>query len=128
MLLATAFSLISSDDTGQPRPSLLLLAAVTLTGISAVFTIYPDRTIQSLLLLFAYLLAGTLAAQSARKVPGTERLLLAAILSSGVLTTALGLFHLLRGGQIGLYAPLLTGDSRSSRLLGRDGPRRSRRQ
>ena len=109
MVLATALCLISGDHAAPPRPSPLLLAAAALAGISAVFTIYPDRTVQSLLMLFAYLLAGTLAAQGRRKIPWAERVLLAAILLSGVLSTALGVFRLLQGSQLGLYATLPTG-------------------
>lgn len=91
------------------RPSPLLLTAGILAGGSALHTIYPDRTIQSLLLLFAYLLAGTLAAQAGREEARLERVLLAAILTSGVLVTAVGLLRLLEGSDEGLYARLLTG-------------------
>jgi O-antigen ligase len=91
------------------RPSPLLLAGGILAAVSALHTIYPDRTIHSLLLLLAYLLAGTLAAHGAREVAWGEPLLLTAILLSGVLVTGIGLVPLIRGGTGGIYAGLLTG-------------------
>lgn len=91
------------------KPSPLLLAGGILAAGSALHTIYPDRTIQYLLLLLAYLLAGALAADIGREEPRLERVLLAAILTSGILVTAVGLFRLLQRSDEGLYALVLTG-------------------
>lgn len=91
------------------KPSPLLLAGGILAAGSAFHSIYPDRTIQYLLLLLAYLLAGVLAAEAAREGPRLERALLVAILASGVLVTVVGLLRLFQGSDEGLYARLLTG-------------------
>jgi O-antigen ligase len=91
------------------KPSPLLLAGGILAAGSALHTIYPDRTIQYLLLLLAYLLAGALAAEAAREDPRLERLLLAAILTSGTLVTVVGLLRLFQRSDEGLYAQVLTG-------------------
>ena len=91
------------------NPSPLLLAGGILAAGSALHTIYPDRTIQYLLLLLAYLLAGALAAEAGREEPRLERVLLAAILTSGTLVTVVGLLRLLLRSDEGLYAMVLTG-------------------
>jgi O-antigen ligase len=80
-----------------------------LAAVSAVHTIYADRTIQSLLLLLAYLFVATVAAQGAREVAWAERTLLAAILTSGMLACFAGIISLIQGQGSGLYANLLTG-------------------
>ena len=90
-------------------PSPLLFAAAVLAAVSALHTIYPDRTIQSLILLVAYLLAGVLAAEAARESPRLEDILLVAILTSGTLVTVVGMIRLLYHSDEGLYARLLTG-------------------
>lgn len=109
LVLAGVARTFAGGASALVRPSPLLLAGGILAGGSALHTIYPDRTIQSLLLLLAYLLAGTLAAEAALEEPQTERWLLAAILTSGSLVTAVDLFRLLRGSGEGLYAGVLTG-------------------
>ncbi len=78
-------------------------------SLSALHTIYPDRTVYSLLLLLAYSLAGALAAHGAREVPWGEPLLLTAILTSGVVVIGLGMVPLIRGDTGGIYAGVLTG-------------------
>ena len=109
IVLAAAMGLFPPGQPPRLRPSPLLLMGGILAAVSAVHTIYADRTIQSLLLLLAYLLVGTLAAHGAREVPWGEPLLLTAILTSGVLVTGVGMFHLFQGGEGGIYAGLLTG-------------------
>ncbi len=109
LALAGMGGLLSRGPGTLLRPSPLLLLAVLVTGISAVHTIYPDRTVQSVLLLLAYLLAGSLAARAAREVPWAERVLLAAIFTSGALVCGIGMFRLVRGSEGGIYATLLTG-------------------
>ncbi|HWU37425.1 MAG TPA: O-antigen ligase family protein, partial [Candidatus Acidoferrum sp.] len=90
-------------------PSPLLFVGGVLAAGSALHTIYPDRTVQSLILLVAYLLAGVLAAEAARESPRLEDILLAAILTSGTLVTIVGMIRLLYHSDEGLYARLLTG-------------------
>jgi O-antigen ligase len=109
LVLAGGAATVSRGLHPLTRPSPLLLVGAALATVSALHTIYPDRTIQSLLLLFAYLLAAAVAAQAARDEPRMERWLLAAILTSGVLATAVGLFPLVQESGEGLYARLLTG-------------------
>ncbi len=109
IVLAAAMGLFPRGHPPRLRPSPLLLTGGILAAVSAVHTIYADRTIQSLLLLLAYLLVGTLAAHGAREVPWGEPLLLTAILISGVLVTGVGMLHLFQGGEGGVYAGLLTG-------------------
>jgi tetratricopeptide (TPR) repeat protein len=87
----------------------LLLIAGVLVGGSALHTIYPDRTIQHLLLLLGYLLAGSLAAAGCRHTPWAGRVLLTAMVASGVLTAGIGMYRLLQGTEGGLYATVLTG-------------------
>lgn len=109
LALAGGVAMIGRGLRSLARPSPLLLAGAVLATSSALHTIYPDRTIQYLLLLFAYLLAGTLAAQAAREEPWMERMLLAAIVTSGTLVAVVGLLRLFQGSEEGLYARLLVG-------------------
>ena len=95
--------------SGLVNPSPSLLAGGMLAAVSAFHTLYPDRTIQYLLLLLAYLLAAVLAAEAAREEPQLERMLLTAILTSGTLVTLVAMLRLLRHSDEGLYAALLTG-------------------
>jgi putative inorganic carbon (HCO3(-)) transporter len=83
--------------------------AVLLAGISAFHTIHPDRTVQSLLLLLAYLLAASLAAHAGREIPWAVEAFLTSISAAGVLASLVGTFHLLSGDEGGLYAQVLTG-------------------
>jgi len=109
LVLAGAVGLFSREHGPLPRPSPWLLLAALLAGGSALHTIHLDRTIQSLLLLVAYILAGTLAARGARDVPWAEPVLLTAIFTSGVLVTGIGMLRLYLGRDGGVYAALLTG-------------------
>ncbi len=109
LAVAAAAALLPPDARPPSGLSPWCVVGAALIVASTVQTIHPDRTVQSLLLLYAYLLAGTLAFRGVRTVPGTERLLLAAILLTGALTTGVGFLQLLSGGQIGLYASLLIG-------------------
>ncbi|HSD50043.1 MAG TPA: O-antigen ligase family protein [Candidatus Methylomirabilis sp.] len=109
VMLAAAIGLLPRGHPPRLRPSPLLLSGGILAAVSAFHTIYPDRTVHSLLLLLAYALAGTLAAHGAREVSWGEPLLLTAVLTSGVLITGLGMVPLIRGGTGGMYAGLLTG-------------------
>ncbi|MFB3817299.1 MAG: O-antigen ligase family protein, partial [Candidatus Methylomirabilales bacterium] len=91
------------------RPSPLLGLAAALVAAAAIQTLYPDRTVQTLLLLAAYALAAVLAAHGAQALPWAESLLLAALLSSALLVAAAGGWAQLRGAGAGLYAGVLTG-------------------
>lgn len=109
LVLAAAAASFSRGSTPLLRPSPLLLLGGLLAGGSAVQTIYPDRTVQTLLLLLAYLLAGALAAWGAREVPWAERVLLNAVLASGLLVGGIGMVRLLQDNDVGVYARSLTG-------------------
>ncbi len=109
LVLAAAAGLFSRRSEPLLHPSPLLLFAGLLVSGSALQTIYPDRTVQSVLLLFAYLLAGTLAARGARELPWGEAALLTAILASGLLVTGVAMLRLYQGSDAGLYARYLTG-------------------
>jgi len=109
LALAGVAGMLAHSPGALANPSPLLLAGGILAAGSALHTIYPDRTIQYLLLLLAYLLAGALAAEAGREEPRLERVLLAAILTSGTLVTVVGLFRLLQRSDEGLYARVLTG-------------------
>jgi O-antigen ligase len=107
--VATATALLTHDPLAFARPSPWLLLGAALIVASAVQTIHPDRTIQAILLLLAYLLAATLANRGARREAWTERVLLAAGALSGVLVVGLGIAGLLDGNEGGFYATLLIG-------------------
>ncbi|MBI4841971.1 MAG: hypothetical protein HY803_13025, partial [candidate division NC10 bacterium] len=109
LVLAAAAGLFPRGSGPLLQPSPLLLFAGLLGAGSALQTIYPDRTVQSLLLLSAYLLAGTLAARGARELPWGEAALLTAILASGLLVAGAGMLRLHQGSEVGLYARVLTG-------------------
>ena len=109
LVLAAVVATLTRGLGAPIRPSPLVLTAMFLAGWSALHTIYPDRTIQALLLLMAYLLAGILALQAARHEPATERLLLGAIAGSGILAAGIAAYRLFQGSEEGLYARLLTG-------------------
>ncbi len=109
LVLAGVARILARGMSALAKPSPLLLGGGTLVVGSALHTIYPDRTVQFLLLLLAYLLAGALAADVAREDPRLERILLNAILASGTLVTIIGVIRLLWHSDEGLYASLLTG-------------------
>ncbi|MBI2564164.1 MAG: O-antigen ligase family protein [candidate division NC10 bacterium] len=109
LVLAAAAGLFPRGSGPLLQLSPLLLLAGLLGAGSALQTIYPDRTVQSLLLLSAYLLAGTLAAHGARELPWGEAALLTAILASGLLVAGAGMLRLHQGSEVGLYARYLTG-------------------
>jgi O-antigen ligase/tetratricopeptide (TPR) repeat protein len=109
LVLAGVAGILARGMSALAKPSPLLLAGGILVAGSAFHTIYPDRTIQSLLSLLAYLLAGVLAADAAREESRLERILLTAILASGTLVTIIGVIRLLWHSDEGLYATLLTG-------------------
>jgi O-antigen ligase len=109
LILAAVAGLFPHGHGPRLRPSLLLLSAGILAGISAIHTIYPDRTVQSLLLFLAYLLAGTLATHGVREVPWARRVLLGSLVASGVLICGVGMLRLIQGKDGGIYANLLTG-------------------
>ncbi len=108
VVVGTAISLRGAGEWPARIPGLAIAAGIWL-GLSAVHTIYPDRTIQSLLLLAAYLLAGALAQRVVRKSPPLEAWLLAAILFAGMVVAAAGSLSWLQGGEGGLYASVLVG-------------------
>lgn len=109
LALAGVIGLVLEGPGPRLRPAPLLLLAGILVGVSALHTIYPDRSVQSLLLLLSYLLAGSLAAHAAREIPWVPRTLLLAIAASGVLVSLAGVLRLSFGSQGGLYARVLTG-------------------
>jgi len=109
VVLAATMGLLPRGHPPRLRPSPLLLIGGILAAVSALHTIYPDRTVHSLLLLLAYVLAGTLAAHGRREVPWAEPLLLTAILTSGALVAGTGMVPLIRGTPGGIYTGLLTG-------------------
>lgn len=109
LVLAAAVASLPRGTGSLLRPSPWLLLATILAGGSALKTMYPDRTIQSLLLVAAYFLAYALAARGARGVSWAEPVLLSSIVTSGLLVSGVGLYHLLRGGEGGMYARVLTG-------------------
>ena len=109
VVMAGAAWWLSRDTPVTVRFSPLLALGVLLACASAVQTIYPDRTIQALLLLMAYMVAGGLAASGTRKLPWTERILLDASVLSGLLVVGLGLIWLVRGNGGGFYASVLIG-------------------
>lgn len=109
LVLAGVARILVHSLSALIKPSPLMVAGGILAAGSAFHTIYPDRTIQSLLLLLAYLLAGALAADAAWEEPRLERMLLTAILASGTLVTIIGVIRLLQHSDEGLYATLLTG-------------------
>ncbi|HSB80570.1 MAG TPA: O-antigen ligase family protein [Candidatus Methylomirabilis sp.] len=107
--LAGMIGLVLEGSSPPLRPSPLLLLAGALIVISALHTIYLDRTVQSLLLLLSYLLAATLAAHAARNDERAKPILLAGMSICGVLVSLGGMYQLLQGSQGGLYARVLTG-------------------
>jgi O-antigen ligase/tetratricopeptide (TPR) repeat protein len=109
LALAGMIGLVLDGSSPRPGPSPLLLLTATLVVISALHSIYLDRTVQSLLLLLSYLLAATLAAHAARNVRWATRVLLAGISISGALVGLGGIFQMLRGSHGGMYARVLTG-------------------
>lgn len=106
--LGAGMAFLAGGET-PPRFRLPAIAAGSLVGLSAVHTIYPDRTIQTLLLLAAYLLAGALARHLARAEPAAESWLLMAIFLAGLVVAMVGALSRLQGGEGGLYATLLIG-------------------
>ena len=107
--VAGAAGVLARDDRTPLGPSPLLALAITLVGASAAQTMHPDRTVQTLLLLVAYVLAAALAAGAARDVPWGERVLLDAVWVSGLLVVGLGAVWLLRGNDGGFYTNALIG-------------------
>ena len=109
LALAGAAGLLCRDSDPPLRLPPLLLVGGILVGLSAVFTIYPDRTVQSLLLLLAYLVACGLAARAALQLSWAERALLDAIWVSGLAVAGLGMLWWVRGNDGGFYANVLIG-------------------
>ena len=107
-LTGAAGLLPQRSDPPLRVPPLLLLGGI-LVGASAVFTIYPDRTVQSILLLVAYLMAGSVAARAAGQAPWAERALLDAILLSGIAVTGVAMMWWIQGNDGGFYANALIG-------------------
>jgi O-antigen ligase/tetratricopeptide (TPR) repeat protein len=110
LLLLAGAALFVSDRTAvgfRASPRLLLVGG--LVGASALHTIYPDRTLQLLPILLAYLLAAHVALGAARSSRRLETLLLGAASLSALLVTAGALRGLWHGNDGGLYAELLVG-------------------
>ena len=100
--------LAAGPRLGRAFAALLLGAAILAAG-SATQTIYPDRTIQSLLLLLAYTAAACGASRCARSLTWARSVLLGAIALSGLAAGLAGTLSLLRGADQGLYSNQLTG-------------------
>ncbi|HYL80660.1 MAG TPA: hypothetical protein VEU07_07605, partial [Candidatus Acidoferrum sp.] len=107
--LAGAIGLALGGPGPRRRPSVLPCLAGILIGVSALHTIYPDRTVQSLLLLLSYLVAAALAAEAAREIPWAAPSLLASISAAGALVSLVGIVRISSGEVGGLYARLFTG-------------------
>jgi len=110
-LLALAGAIALALDGRQPRlrPSPSLFLVGLLIGVSAVRSIHPDRTVQSLLLLVSYVVAAVLAMHAVREVPRAASALLWSISVSGVLVTLGGVGQIVLGKDAGFYAGTLTG-------------------
>jgi O-antigen ligase len=113
LLLVLASAAVAALLTGRPawppRPTPLFLAILCLVVASAVHTLLWDRTIQTGLLLSAYLVAGSLTVQGMRDDPRTERAVLDACLISGLLVVGFGIVGHIRGSESGFYATVLVG-------------------
>jgi O-antigen ligase len=109
LLTTAAAGLAGTASRPLLRPSPLLGLVVALVAAAALQSLYPDRTVQSLLLLAAYALAAVLAAHTAQAVPWAESLLVGALLASALVVAAAGGLAQLRGAGAGLYAGVLTG-------------------
>jgi putative inorganic carbon (HCO3(-)) transporter len=97
----------SSDRPLRLAPPLLF--GGMLVGASALLTIHPDRTIQSLLLLVAYAVAAAVAARAVAQIRWAERVLLDATWISGFVVTSVAIAWWLRGNDGGFYANALIG-------------------
>ncbi len=109
LTLAGAASLLLGGSASPSPPSAVLLLAGIAVSASAVHTVYPDRTVRTLLLLLVYFLASVIAARAARTDSRMERVLLGALLASGLLVVSIGLVWRWQGNDGGLYANLLIG-------------------
>ncbi len=109
LALAGAAGFLTRDAHPAPAALPWLALGTILAGASALHSIYPDRTVQTLLLLVAYALAGALAARAVRTSPHLERVLLDAGALSGLVVVLLGLVWLSRGNDGGFYANALIG-------------------
>lgn len=109
MALAAAAASLARGTSALLRPSPLLGVAAILAAASAFHTIHPDRTVQYLLLLLSYALAGIVAYRGAREGWWAERLLLHGIAVAGVPVTGFGLLPLFLAPEVGVYARVPTG-------------------
>jgi hypothetical protein len=94
LVAAGVTALLTGRPVWPPRPTPILLIGVFLVVASATRTLLLDRTIQTVLLLSAYLVAGTLTVRSVRDDPRTARALLGACLMSGLLVAGVGIVWL----------------------------------
>jgi O-antigen ligase len=108
-VLAVAAHLATPGPALRLRPLPFLAPAGILALLSAWQTLHPDRTLQTLSLHAAYLLAGLLAWHLARTVPGAGPLLRGSLALSGALLTVGGLARLWLGTEGGYYASALIG-------------------
>ncbi len=109
LALAGAIGLVLGGPGPRLRPSLPLCLTGILIGLSALHTVYPDRTIQSLLLLLSYVGAAALATHAAREIPWAAPTLLASVAAGGALVSLVGMIRMYAGFEVGLYANALTG-------------------
>lgn len=106
---AGAMALLTGRPAWPPRPTPLFLVGILLIIATTFHTLLWDRTIQTVLLLSAYAMAGTLTVRSVRDDPRTERALLDACLISGLLVVGFGIVWYFRGSEPGFYATVLVG-------------------
>jgi putative inorganic carbon (HCO3(-)) transporter len=109
LALAGGAGLLPRISDRPLRHALPLVFGGILVGASALFTIYPDRTIHTLLLLLAYAVAAAVAARAVAHVAWAERALLDAIWISGLVVTGLAIAWWFRGNDGGIYANALIG-------------------
>ncbi|RPI07455.1 MAG: hypothetical protein EHM71_10525, partial [Zetaproteobacteria bacterium] len=109
LALAGAAVFLRRDTHPILKPPPLLAVGAILVGASAARTIYPDLTVQALLLVIAYVVAVALAVQAGRDAVWMERALLDASVFSGLLVAALGFVWLSQGNDGGFYANALIG-------------------
>jgi O-antigen ligase/tetratricopeptide (TPR) repeat protein len=109
LALAAALALLPTRREPPPTGAPWLLPAACLLALSAAGSLYPDRTVESLLLLAACGLAAGLSRRAAARSAWAEPALLAALAASGLAVAIGGAVPLWLGRQSGLYATLLTG-------------------
>jgi O-antigen ligase len=110
LLLLTALAAAAVFATEPPaslQPAFLL--CLLLVGASSFRSFYPDRTVQTLLSVASYAMAGLIAARGARHFPWAGRVLLGALALGGVCVGGVGVVQWYGGNDAGIYARVLIG-------------------